>query len=187
MAFPTRLQELLAEGRIVIRSGITLEFGTGTYRYCTGKNDIVGPDGTYKPNSLIEIEDTAEGLGMAAAPLKIRLPARADFGLTPDVLANIENEDYKNRPVTMYDFYIDPDTRALLHTEPRFTGYVDTIDHVQDGPDFRLEANIETRALDNHRNGYRTASSEDQQQVSAGDKFFDHAASTRHEYFDIEL
>jgi hypothetical protein len=117
----------------------------------------------------------------------MRLPAAADFGLTPDKLKLIEQEDYKNRPVTFYDFYFDPDTNAFLHAEPTWYGYVDTIDHREEGDNVWLEGNIETGAVDNFREGYRYASHEDQQLVSLGDMLFEYAARIKNEFFKIKF
>lgn len=187
MAYPSRLQQLLDEGRISIRSGLKFEFGTGTYRICSGKSPIIALGEEYLPNAILEVEISPKTLGTAATPLKIKLPAQLDFGLTPDKLKTIEQEDYKNRPVTFYDFYFDPDSNAFLYAEPREAGYVDTIDHVETDSSFYLQANVETSALDNFRLGYRTASDEDQQEVSAGDRFFQHSSTVKHKYFDIKL
>lgn len=187
MAFPTRLQTLLDEGRASIRSAIRFEFGTGTYGFWNGKGNITFGSLIYWPNSLIEVEEAANSTGTAAIPLTVKLPARS--GLTPDKLALIEQEDYKNRPCIMYDFYFDPDDKrgGLLHSEPTYSGYVDTIEHIFEDGEIYLKGNIETLALDNFRDGYRSASHEDQQLVSPGDKFLEFASKVKNEYFDIEL
>lgn len=187
MAFPTRLQQLLNEGRVKIGSGVKFEFGTGTYGFFSGKGALDYNGLTYKGNSIIEIDEPAFALGTSANPVTMRLPARSDFGLTPDKLLLIEEEEYKGRPVTLYDFYFDPDDNAFLHAEPTFYGYVDTIDHREEGDDAWLEANIETESIDNFREGYRYASHEDQQLVSAGDMFFEHAARLKNEFFNFEF
>lgn len=187
MAFPTRLQQLLNEGRVKIGSGVKFEFGTGTYGFFSGKGTLVYNGLTYKGNSIIEIDEPAFALGTTANPITMRLPARSDFGLTPDKLLLIEEEEYKGRPVTLYDFYFDPDNNAFLHAEATFYGYVDTIDHREENGEAWLEANIETEAIDNFREGYRYASHEDQQLVSSGDMFFEHAARLKSEYFKIKF
>lgn len=46
-------------------------------------------------------------------------------------------------------------------------------------------ANIRSGAIADQRDGYRTASHEDQQLVSPADRFFQYAGTVRHEYFDI--
>jgi len=183
MAFPTRLQQLLNEGRVKIGSGVKFEFGTGTYGFFNGKGSFAYNGLTYLGNSLIEIDEPAFALGTAANPVTMRLPANLDFGITPDTLLLIENEVYKGRPVTLYDFYFDPDNNAFLHAEATFYGYVDTIDHREEGGEAWLEANIETESIDNFREGYRYASHEDQQLVSPGDMFFEHSARNKNEFF----
>jgi len=185
MAFPTRLQQLLAEGRIVIRSMGDFMFGTGTWYMWNGMSELVWNGNTYLPNQLIGIEEPPFEMGSEALPITITMPAAADFGITPDKLAQIESLDYKGRTVILYDAYFDPDTRQLLHVEPMYRGYIDTIDHAFDNGEFVLKANIETTALENHRDGYRTASHEDQQLVSPGDKFFEYASTVRRENFHI--
>jgi len=191
MAIPTRLQTLLDEGRIVIRSAIGVQLGSGWYGICSGKYELSATiDGfarTFLPNAVVEVEEAPNAIGNAAAPLKVKVPARLDFGITPDKLRTIESEVYKNKPCYFYDLYIDPDTRAVIHVLPRFDGYIDTIDHVESDTDFYLQFNAETSALDNFRNGYRTASDEDQQLLSAGDRFFQYAGTVDKEYFDITL
>lgn len=187
MTFPTRLQEVLDEGRAVIRSLMKIECGTGTYGFWNGNADLVWNSLTYWPSTLISVSEPVYGLGTAASTFTIELVAQRDSGLTPDKLLLIENEDYKGRPVTVYDAYFAPDTRALLHVEPMTYGYADTVDHVTDGGEAKLVGNIISGALDNHRDGYRSASHEDQQLVSPGDKFFEFASRVRTEYFDIKL
>lgn len=187
MTFPTRLQTLLDEGRASVRSGARFEFGTGTYGLWNGKGPLTFGALEYWPNSIIEIEEAAQAMGTSAVPLTIKLPAKS--GLTPDRLLEIEQEDYKGRPVIVYDFYFDPDNMraGLLHAEPRFSGYLDTIDHVDSDGEIYLQGNVETLALDNFRDGYRTASHEDQQLVSPGDLFFEYASKVKNEFFDIKL
>ncbi|MEN0101263.1 MAG: hypothetical protein AAGC59_20930 [Brucella pseudogrignonensis] len=187
MAFPARLQQLLNEGRGKIASAVKFEFGTGTYGFFAGKGSIDYGGLTYHGNTLIDIDEPVYALGTAAQPITMKLPAKADFGLTPDKLGLIEQEDYKNRPVTFYDFYFDPDSNAFLHAEATFYGYVDVIDHREEGDEVWLEGHIETGAVDNFREGYRYASHEDQQLVSPGDMFFEYAARIKNEYFKIKF
>lgn len=185
MSFPTDLQDLADEGRLAVRSGVHMALGTGTYGFWNGKGTLPYGGVDYWPNSLITVADLVYGLGTAAASFTIELAAKQD--ITPDKLAGIEGEDYKNRPLTIYDFYFHPDTGALLHAEPMAYGFIDTVDHVTQGGERKLIGNILSGAIDNHRDGYRSASHEDQQLVSPGDKIYEHASKTKHEYFDIEL
>ena len=187
MAFPARLQQLLNEGRAKIGSGLKYEFGTGTGGFFSGKGSMDFGGVTFRGNSIIQVEEPAYGLGTTANPIVVKIPARSDFGVTPDKLKLIEAEDYKGRPVTFYDFYFDPDNNKFLHAEPTFYGYIDTIDHMKESGEALLQVNIETEAIDNFREGYRYASHEDQQLVSEGDMFFEHAARTKSEFFNVEF
>ncbi|MBZ9808123.1 MULTISPECIES: DUF2163 domain-containing protein [unclassified Mesorhizobium] len=185
MTFPTRLQDVLTEGRAVIRSGIKIVCTTGTYGFWNGKGDITVDGQLYWPNTLIEVSEPVYGLGTAASTFTMSLVAKRDSGLTPDKLLLIENEGYKDAPVTVFDFYFDPDDRSFLHAEPGAYGFIDTIDHSRDGGEKKLVANVRSGAIANHRDGYRTASDADQQLVSPGDKFFQYASKVKHESFDI--
>ncbi|HEV7255731.1 MAG TPA: hypothetical protein VGN97_21855 [Mesorhizobium sp.] len=180
-------EQLIESGRFAVRSLLKVQFGEGTYGFWNGTFDLDWNGLTYRPNQLISVEEPGAGMGMAASGFTVSLPERADFGVTPDILAQIEAMDYKGRPVTVYDAYFDPDTRALVHVEPMIAGYADTIDHVQSAGLRRLVGRAETTALDNHRDGYRSASHEDQQLVSPGDRGFEHASRVKSEHFDIKF
>ncbi|MDF2620214.1 MAG: hypothetical protein K0S00_2873 [Xanthobacteraceae bacterium] len=101
----------------------------------------------------------------------------SEGGLTPEVLLTIEAEDYRDRPVTIYDVYFHPDTGALLHVQALKRGYIDTIDHIDDPEDgYTLEAKCESRALDYTRTNGRRRTVVDQARRAPGDLFFEHAA-----------
>jgi len=188
MSVPARVTELLEEGRLAIRGAAKFEFGGGTYGVTTNSAAFTYGGVTYVPNQLIQIEAPAAVLGLEASEITITMPSASDFGLTPDKLAAIEDEDYKGRPVTVYDALFDPDDGSLLYLDPIAYAYLDTIDHVRDGDgEMKLVGNAVSGALDNHRDGHRAASHEDQQLVSPGDMFFEHAGRVKTETFDIEL
>lgn len=189
MTFPTRLQTVISEGRMVVRSLLRLQCGTGIYGFWNGKGDLYVPEHnlTYWPNTLITVSEPVYGMGTAAATFTIELVAKRDSGLTPDKLLLIENEDYKNRPASVFDAWFDPDTRELLHVEPGPYGFIDTVDHVTEAGEKKLVGNIMSAAIANHREGYRTASNEDQQLVAPGDKFFEFASDQTTQYLDIKL
>jgi hypothetical protein len=187
MSFPTRLQQVLSEGRAVIRSGIKIACTTGTYGFWNGKGNITIDGLVYWPNTLITVSEPVYGLGTAASTFTVELVAKRDSGLTPDKLLLIEQEGYKDAPITGFDFYFDPDDRSFLHAEPGPYGFIDTIDHSRENGEKKLIANVRSGAIANHRDGYRTASHEDQQLVSPGDLFFQYASTVKHEVFDINF
>ncbi len=123
------------------------------------------------------MSDLPGALDRSAQAFTVTLAASPDDGLTPEVLQTIEAEDYRDRPVTVYDAFFHPDTGALLHVQALKRGYIDTIDHI-DNPEtgYVLVANCESRALDYTRTNSRRRTVVDQARRSPGDLFFEHAA-----------
>ncbi len=187
MSFPSELEDLLEEGRVVIRSLVRIELGDGPFGFWNGIGTLTWDGTDFLQNHLISVDEPLFTTGTAANEFSIEMPESADFGITPDKLAEIESLDYKNKPITIYDAYFDPDTRELLHVEPMLYGFVDTVDHVFEQDQWKLRGNLESGAVDNHRDGYRAANHEDQQLVLAGDTIFEYAGRTKHEHFDIEF
>lgn len=175
--------DLFDTGAIAIRGLVKVILPSGTYGLWNGTGEEEFEGISYKPNSLISADEVAMGIGTSAIPFDITVPESANFGVTPDLLAGIENEHYKNAVVVIYDAYYEPNTRNLLHVEPMRSGYIDTIDHNDDGQSSALMVHCEDHRLDGHRNGYRTASHADQQLVSVGDKFFEYASEQTTEKF----
>lgn len=64
MAFPTRLQQLLEEGRIVVRSLGEFQFGTGFWYMWNGSSEFTWNGNTYIPNQLIAIEEPPYQMGL---------------------------------------------------------------------------------------------------------------------------
>lgn len=188
MSVPERVIELLDEGRLSIRGAAKFQFGTGTYGVTTNGANIKDDDDViYVANNLIRIDEPAETMGLDAKEFTISLPWTGESGNSPDTLGLIEAEDYKGRPVTVYDVFFDPDTRELLYFDPIAFGYIDWIDHQFEGGQLTLVAHVVSGALDNHRDGYRAANHEDQQLISEGDMGFEYAGRVRSEHFEIEL
>lgn len=166
---PTPVLDRLDAGLIAMRGMMRFDFGSGTYGFWTGSSSQVIAGLNCLPGGCIEVSEIPGSVGMQAEGLEIALAESPEGGLTPAVLATIETEDYHDRPVTVSDVYIDPETRAVLLIEPVYRGYVDTIEHV-DGPQAAMTLKCESRALDNSREGYRMRSSADQQLISPGDR-----------------
>lgn len=189
MTLPTIVQELLDEGRASVRGALRFQLASGHYGLWLGKWDIyvAAHDLTYWPNTVVSVPELTQVLGSGASEFDIVLPIKRDFGLTPDILGQIENEQYKNGIATIYDFYLHPDSGAFLHAEALAYGYIDTIPHELSSGEYTLTCKVMSGAIDNHRESFRTASHADQQLVSPGDRFLENAYQVRTEYFDIEL
>jgi hypothetical protein len=168
---------LLDEGRMDVRGLLKFEFGGGTYGFIMASSSFDWNGLTYLPGGIIEVSDLPGETGMSAQQFTLTLAASPDDGLTPAVLQTIESEDYRDRPVTLYDAYLHPDTGALISVRPLKRGYLDTISHEDDESGYRLVASCETRALDYTRTNGRVRSPADQARRSPGDRFFEHAAT----------
>lgn len=168
--------DLLDEGRDDVRGLIKFAFGTGTYGFIKAAAPFEWNGLTYQPGSIIEVSDLPAATGTTAQPFTITLAASPDDGLTPAVLQTIESEDYRDRPVTLYDAHFHPDTGALITVRAVRRGYVDVIDHDEDENGYRLVASCETRALDYRRANGRRRSPADQERRSPGDKYYEHSA-----------
>jgi hypothetical protein len=129
ITLPESTLALLDEGRASIRGLMRFDFGTGIYGFTTMSRPFTYAGLEYLPGGVIQAEDISGSLGFEASGLTITLAEAPDDGLTPAVLATIEQEDYHQRPVTIFDAYLHPDTGALLIVEPVYRGYVDTIRH----------------------------------------------------------
>ena len=177
LSYSSDVLDLLDEGRIIVRGLIEFRFGGGTYRFAKSIAPIVWSGNTYQPGGIIQVSDLSGGTGTAARQFTITLAASPDDGLTPEVLQTIEAEDYKDRPVIIYDAHFHPDTGAFIAARAMRRGYVDVIDHVEDENGYTLVANCETRALDYTRTNGRKRNHADQQRRNAGDKFLEHAST----------
>lgn len=174
---PPEVLTLLNEGRTNIRGMMRFDFGTGTYGFIKANAPLVWNGITYHPGGILEISDLSGSTGIAAQQFTISISASPDDGLTPEVLQQIEQEDYRDRPVRIYDAHFHPDTGELLHVQPVRRGYIDTIEHITNEENgYMTVANCETRALDYTRTNGRTRSDADQNRRRAGDLFFQHAS-----------
>ncbi len=182
MTYPARVLELLDEGRTNVRGLIKFQFGTGTYSFCKATAPIDWNGLTYQPFGLLSVSDITNATGDAAQSFTIELPASPDDGLTADVLKQIELEDYRDRPVTIYDAHFDPDNGALLHVEPMQRGYIDEVRHEEDPEEgYKLVAECYTRALDYTRTNGRKRTMADQHRRDETDDFYINAATTGRE------
>jgi len=132
--------------------------------------------------SLLDIEGIAAGTDLSAAPLTVRLRAVPEHGLTPDVLATIEQYGYKGRPATLYYAWINKATGTIALVQPIWRGYIDKVEHDETvGGAYVLVGALEPRSLDHSRTGHRTRSDADQRAMDPDDLFFEHAATVNTE------
>lgn len=182
---PSSVLTLMDKGELSIVGLVLFQFGTGTYGFAKSDVPITYDGITYQPGGVIQISELQAASGLVAQQFTITLAASPDDGLTPAVLQTIEAEDYRDRPVTVFDVFLHPDTGQILHVQIMKRGYVDVIDHEDNASEgYTLSASCETRALDYTRTNARKRTVSDQNRRSPGDKFHEHAAQRgRQEYF----
>lgn len=174
---PSSVLDLLDEGRISVRGLIRFDFGTGSYGFIKSMQPFEYNGLLYKPGGIITISDLSNTTGLSAQQFTVTLAASPDYDLTPEVLQTIENEDYRDRPVTVYDAYFHPDTNELLYVQAMKRGYVDLIDHLDDSDTgYTIVAACESRGLDYTRTNGRKRTNVDQRRRAPNDGFFQHAA-----------
>lgn len=160
---------------ILVRDMILFDLPSGYFGFWTGQGirtwntiDWVGV------GSLIEVKRENENISLEAGAVVASLKAQPDLGITSNVLASIENEDYKNRPVTIYRALLNRTTWAFID-DPfiLWQGLIDYFSHdtSANGEEI-LSCHMESRAIDYTRRGASVRSTEQQLLVSANDKFF---------------
>lgn len=171
------VKALYDEGRISTRQMLRFQFASGVYGFIARSEPLVHEGVTYQPFGLIEVSDLGSGSGTAAdGSFTLTLAESMDDRLTPEILIQIEEEDYRDRPVRIMDAHFHPDTGALIQVETVARGYLDVIEHQKD-PDrgHVIIAHCEGRQLDYGRQNGRVRSTADQQRRAPGDLFFQHA------------
>lgn len=171
------VKALYDEGRISTRQMLRFQFGSGVYGFIARSEPMTYLGVEYKPFGLIEVSDIGGGSGTTAdGSFTLTLAESPGDGLTPDILLQIEGEDYRDRPVVVMDAHFHPDTGELIQVETVARGYLDVVNHEAD-PErgYVLTAMCEGRQLDYSRRNGRVRSMADQQRRSPGDMFFQYA------------
>jgi hypothetical protein len=172
------VQALYDAGRVKTRQMFRFDLGSGTYGFIAARSQLVWNGLTYKPFGLIKVSDLDTGSGTTGGgSFTLTLAESPDDELTPEILLKIEDEDYRDRPVTLYDAHFHPETHVLLQVEAVARGYLDVIDHEKTADNgLVLIAQCEGRQLDYSRRNGRVRSVADQQRRAPGDRFYEHAA-----------
>src|SRR5204863_2228500 len=110
--------------------------------------DYVGVGG------LVEIWDTSEDMEVTAKSIELVLRATPESGLTPDILATIEDEEYVQRPLVLSDFFFDAHW-ALLENTIVWRGLIQKFTHNRDGAgEYSLRCQADSRELDFTKRGW---------------------------------
>ena len=159
---------------------IPFDFPEGLFGFWGGAGTLTISGVNYTgAGSLLSIDQIDMGVDLAASPITVTLRAVPESSLTPDVLANIDNYAYKNRPATLSLVYFNPVDGTIVTVIPWWQGYVDIIDHQEQvGGEYTLIGRLEPKSLDHSRIGHRMRSDADQRLIDPNDAFFEHAAIT---------
>lgn len=159
---------------------ILFDLVSGLYGFWPGKGPLTVDGVVYVgAGSLLELLAVDEGVDLSASALSVKLRAVPEAPLSPDILATIDDETYKGRPVTISTAYFDRITGDIVTVVRMWAGYVDFIDHEGTiGADYTLVGRLEPRSLDHSRRGIRVRGDADQRLLDPDDAFFEHAATT---------
>lgn len=175
VSYPARVAELLAEGRIMTLGLMRFDLGSGSYGFVRNKAPYTVDGLEYVPGGIISVSALRLQRGFSANTITIELAESPDDGLTPDVLQQVENEDYRWRPVTFKDVWLDPDDGSELHVRTRGKYLIDTIDHDEDpSKGYVLRAIATAKTLDNARVNGRRRTDADQCLRNPADRFMEH-------------
>jgi hypothetical protein len=148
----------------IIAGAAKFVFPSGVYRFWSGYGRLNWGEGEFLgtgARALIAPIETS--IGGAADGLTIRLSA-----LDPDIAQSIEQEDYHQKPVTIYRL-IFADLSTLLAAPVFLRGRVDIIPISETiGADASLGINIEGPRRDMGRAGARIRSDADQRTLGGG-------------------
>lgn len=179
LSLSSEAQSALDAGRFVMRTGIVFYLGGGTHAFWDGVGPYTYGGVTFEASgSLLEIGDIPAVGTLASEKVEVTLRAIANTELSPDVLATIEDEQYHQRPVTIWQFIFDADTGSLATAIRHYSGYIDQIEHKDEDGEYSLVASLESRSRDHQKTGYRMRSTSDQDQISSGDLFYQHVSTT---------
>jgi hypothetical protein len=181
-------QASLDSGRIYDRALLLFMLPSGNYGFWSGTGPYTYNANTYVGagrllTATLSTEEVSDG---TARELSIELSSIPNSGLTPDVLATIEQQSYKGRPVRLYQAFFDADTRQLLSVITRFAGSIDEIPHEYVvGGKYTLTANCVSRAIDHQKTGHQLRSTDSQKLIDATDDgSFDRAATAGTEFIN---
>lgn len=174
-SFDSATQAQLDAGQSVDRYVVRFEFdegdfgfwgGIGVFTYDDGDGDLdyIGAGG------LITAEEFVEGVTGEAIPLVLMLSGIPNSELSPDVLAEVENYTYHQRPVRISTAYFDADDGTLQSVELERIYFVDRIIHQHTvGGEAVLRVECESKARDNFKSGTRMRTDADQRLIDADD------------------
>lgn len=180
ITLPTIVTDMLEAGRLSLRTLIRFELDSGptglwndTFPVTTGGCNYTGIGGN------IEVGQIGGQEGLSSEGVEITIS-----GLAPAARTVLDGIAWHQRPVVVYDGYLD-DAGNVLHVEAAFSGFMDAlVEQDAAGETFSLRLTVEGNNRELSRSNGRTRSDSDQRQINATDGFFKHAANAT---VDVEI
>lgn len=175
----TAVTAALSAGRIAVRDMVLLDLPSGFYGFWTGVAPFVHNGMTYQgAGALLDVQLGRAVAGTLAVPLTVRARAMPSHGVTADVLATIEDEDYHQRPLVYSQAFFEPQSGALLSVDRVWSGAIDVIAHSETpGGDASMDLICESRMRDVRLTTGRLRADPDQRRVDASDGGFRHVSA----------
>jgi hypothetical protein len=177
--YPVGVQAAIASGRYAAFEIIRVFLPSGTYGFWSGMGAMTLSGQAYAGTSLIEIDPPEQTIELETNTLSGRLREDPLGGLTPDVLATIEQEDYHGKRLLWQRIYgiqneIGADGDGVLATDTIFDGLISQVRHAQDDGGAFLEIEAVTRSYLEVLSGQRVRSDTDQKSIAPTDTFYAH-------------
>ena len=155
---------------IVCMGMVHFAFDSGDVGFWDGDADFLYNGVTFRPGKPLRVGSIEASYGLEAQGLEISLSTLNVPGLTPDILASIEQESYIGKQINLYLAYYTPGG-ILLSVERVWRGYIDGFDHRDaENGESELVCRAESKGMDTFKRGHRLRSPADQVLVSVGDK-----------------
>lgn len=160
----------------VVRGAVLFDLPSGQWGFWDGTGPLTWNGLTFEANGqLMEIDFGDETTGLESNSFTITLRENTEAGLTPSVLNTIFAEQYHLRPVTVYQAWFNPDTRALAGDLVIFRrGVISTVEKGGGSEGQYIRGTCETQSIKHTRRGWAKASDAEHRNVFADDKFFEY-------------
>lgn len=157
------------EIELAVFLAVEMEFDTATERFWNGYGEVtIGGESYYGAGDIIGFSDVEETSEIAARGVAITLS-----GLDASMLSAALQENYQNRPMTVYYGVIDNGTYT---TATLFKGRMDTMTITESGETATVEITAESRLIDLERPRSFRYTSEDQKRLYPSDLGLDYVA-----------
>jgi len=179
--YSPELLAFLDAGTVKLAGMIRIDLGEGPYGFIHRAAPFTYLGLEYKPlpSGIIAMSGFSCNTGTTAESFSVVLSESADNDITPEVILQIENYDYRDRKITLFDLHMHPVTGAILEN-PRVmqAGYINAVAHRKDKSNGHIATfSCETKKINYSRSNARLRNGEDQARRNPVDLGFQHVSS----------